>query len=254
MTRDMRFLMGGLAVLGIMIAGITIAGMTIAEDKAADTQTSASEQAIAESLKRLVFVPHDSGAPEVTDAGGVRSITILPKVELLAPESLARTLSASPTLYWHISKAAPGPVHFTLAADDPAIGAPLLQLDLDGIDQEGIYAVKLDDYGIALGEGQRYIWSVSLSSAQDSHTTDVAAQTMMLYSAAPDLAAALDQARPDERAVRLAAEGYWYDAVETLSQQIERGDALPWQDARARLLDQAGLLQAARFDRQSLTQ
>jgi hypothetical protein len=249
MIRDMSILMSGLVALGLLLADAAVA-----EDKAADTQASASEEAIAESLKGLVFVPHDSGAPKVTDAGGVRSITILPKIELLAPESLARTLSSSPTLYWHISKAAPGPVHFTLAADDATSAAPLLQLDLDGIDKEGIYAVSLDDYGIALGEDQRYIWSVSLSSAEDGNTTDVAAQTMMLYSAAPDLAAALDQAPPDERAVRLAAEGYWYDAVEALSRQIEGDGALPWQDARARLLDQAGLLQAARFDRQSLAQ
>ncbi|NJO37894.1 MAG: DUF928 domain-containing protein [Rhizobiales bacterium] len=247
MTIDRHILIGGLAAVGMLIAVASLA-----DDQGGDAQTSASEQDIAESLKRLVFVPHDSGAPEVTDTGGVRSITVLPKVELLAPESVALTLSSSPTLYWHISKAAPGPVHFTLLADDPAMADPLLDLDLDGIDREGIYAISLDDHGVALDDGQRYVWSVALSAAKDSHATDVAAQTVMLHSTAPDLAIALDRVRPDERAVRLAAEGYWYDAVETLSQQIETGDALLWQDARARLLDQAGLLQAARFDRQNL--
>ena len=101
-----------------------------------------------------MFVPHDKGAPAVTDAGGVRAVSIAPKIELLAPEQMARTLSPTPTLYWHISKAAPGKVRFTLIADDPAAIDPLLEIDIDGVDQEGIYGVSLDDHGIALESGE----------------------------------------------------------------------------------------------------
>ncbi|MDH3661195.1 MAG: DUF928 domain-containing protein [Alphaproteobacteria bacterium] len=246
MMSNKRILISGLAAIGVLAAA-----HGHAEDKpAAETGApSASEQDIAEALKSLVFVPHDTGAPEVTDAGGVRGVTVLPKIELLAPEGMARTLSPTPTLYWHVSKAAEGPVRFTLLADDVTAIDPLLEINLGGVDQEGIYGLSLDDHGITLEHGERYVWSVALASVGGNYGSDMVAQTMMEHVAAPELAKAVDAARPEERAVRLAAEGYWYDAVDVLSEQIETAANAPWQAARAHLLDQAGLLRAARFDR-----
>lgn len=247
MTKSKIIFMSGLVTLGAMaLTGVH------AEEKAATTQTpSPSEQEIAESLKKLVFVPHDKGAPEVTDAGGVRAVSVVPKIELLAPERMARTLSPTPTLYWHISRAAAGTVRFTLIADDATAIDPLLEFDVDGIDREGIYGISLDDHGIALESGERYVWSIALSPDSDNYSSDLVAQTVMEHGADPELAKALDQASPDARAIRLAAEGYWYDAVDTLSAQIEVFSSKhPWQAARGRLLDQAGLMQAARYDRQ----
>lgn len=246
MKKDASILMSGLVILG------ALAGSTgYAEEKAANepAATAPSEQDIAKRLEQLVFVPHDSGAPEVTEAGGVRAVTILPKVELLAPDQMARTLSPTPTLYWHISKAAIGPVRFTLIADDPTVIDPLLEFEVDGVDQEGIYAVDLDDHGVTLDHDKRYLWSIALSSESDGFGSDKVAQTIMEHSAAPELASTLDATRPEDRAIRLAAEGYWYDAVDTLSDQITDGAGEPWKAARANLLDQTGLLQAARFDR-----
>ncbi|MEM8948301.1 MAG: DUF928 domain-containing protein [Pseudomonadota bacterium] len=228
------------------------AGLVHAEEKAPadEAQPTLSENEIAESLKKLVFVPHDTGAPEVTDAGGVRAVTVLPKIELLAPDKMARTLSPTPTLYWHISKGTEAPLRFTLLADDVNVIDPLLEFQIDGIDQEGIYGVNLDDHGLSLEDGQRYIWSIALSSEGDSYGNDLVAQTVMEHKAGATLSSALETASPEDRAVRLAAEGYWYDTIDTLSDQIEAGDASPWQSARAQLLDQAGLLQSARYDRQ----
>ncbi|MEM7041413.1 MAG: DUF928 domain-containing protein [Pseudomonadota bacterium] len=216
-------------------------------------ESAPSEEEIAESLKKLVFVPHDSGAPQVTDAGGVRAVSVLPNVELLAPERMARTLSPTPTLYWHISKAAEHAVRFTLLADDPAAIDPLLEFEIDGVDKEGIYGVDLLDHGVTLTSGERYIWSVAVSTDSGNYGSDLVAQTVMEHAAAPALADILDGIRPEERAVRLAGEGYWYDAVDVLSARIEDDEGGPWQTARAHLLDEAGLLQAARYDWQGAT-
>lgn len=252
MNREKSILMSGLVALSA-----TVAIDSQAEDKAKDSpatdapaETVPSEDEISESLRKLIFVPHDAGAPEVTDAGGVRAVAALPRVELLAPDRMARTLSPAPTLYWHISTAAEGPVRFTLLADDVTVIDPLLELEVDGIDREGIYGVSLDDYGLTLEHGQRYVWSIAVSSEGDGFGSDLVAQTMLEYDAVPGLAATLDDARPEERAIRLAAEGYWYDAVNVLSDQIGSKATTPWKTARAQLLDQAGRLQAARFDRQ----
>ncbi len=246
MIEKKRILMCGLVALATLAASLAHA-----EEKATSTSEipAPSEDEIAESLKKLIFVPHDSGAPDVTDAGGVRSVTILPKIELLAPERMARTLSPTPTLYWHISKPAPGPVRFTLLADDVTTAKPLLDVQIDGIDQEGIYGVSLEDHDLTLEDGRRYVWSIALSSEGDSNGSDLVTESVMEHKSATALANALETARPEDRALRLAAEGYWYDAIDTLSDQMPSNQPL-WQAARAQLLDQEGLRQAARFDRQ----
>jgi hypothetical protein len=221
-----------------------------AEEKAAgEAATPApSEEAVAKSLAKLVFVPHDSGAPVVTETGGVRAVTVLPKVQLLAPRRMARTHSPSPTLYWHISKAATGHVWFTLISDDPAATEPLAEIKVDGVDQEGIYGVDLDDHGVTLEPNKRYVWSVIISTESSGFGSDQLAQTLLEHSPDADLAEALTNMAPEDRAIRLAADGYWYDAIETLSEQINADAGPNWKAARARLLDQTGLLQAARFD------
>lgn len=245
MIRKKRILISGLMALSALAA----TGGHAEEKVAIESSTpSPSEQKIAESLKKLVFVPHDTGAPEVTDAGGVRAVSMLPKIELLAPDRLARTLSPTPTLYWHISKATKTPLRFTLLSSDALTIDPLLEIALGDVYAEGIYGISLEDHGVTLENGKRYIWSIALSAKSGSHSGDIVAQTVMEHGTAPELAKALDDVPPEERAVRLAAEGYWYDAVDVLSDQIEAEAASPWQAARARLLDKAGLLQAARFD------
>ncbi|MGI9418595.1 MAG: DUF928 domain-containing protein [Geminicoccaceae bacterium] len=246
MRGNKRVFIGGLVALSTFAAGGGQAEEQAAPDDGNQAQT---ERKIAETLGKIVFVPHDLGAPAVTDAGGVRAVSVLPKVELLAPERMARTLSSAPTLYWHISKAAIGPVRFTLLADDPTAIDPLLEIEVDGVDQEGIYGVSLDDHGLSLESGERYVWSVAVSSDGAGYGADLVAQTVLAHAAAPELAQTLDSVAPEDRAVRLASEGYWYDAIDTVSGEIGGASGQTWHTARASLLDQAGLLQAARFDR-----
>jgi len=229
---------------------LSLSPVSYADEKDVDgvAGSPASNEAIVESLAKLVFVPHDSGAPVVTESGGVRAVTVLPKIQLLAPRRMARTLTANPTLYWHITKATVGNLWFTLVIDDSTVIDPLLETRIDDVDQEGIFSVDLNDHNITLEPGKRYMWSLVLSTESSGFGNDQIAQSLLEHSPNADLSAALGSLTPEDRAVRLAAEGYWYDAIQTLSEQIGADLDSPWKTARARLLDQAGLLQAARFD------
>ncbi len=139
-------------------------------------------------------------------------------------------------------------MRFTLLKDDVTTIDPLLELQIDGVDQEGIYGVSLEDHDLVLEDGKRYVWSIALSAEGGNYGSDLVSQTVMEHEAGPALANLLEAARPEDQALRFAAEGYWYDAIDTLSDQISSNKPL-WQDARAQLLEQAGLLQSARYDR-----
>ena len=100
--------------IAALVAGLGQAVFSLpamAEEK----QKSETEQKIEESLEKVIFVPHDVGAPKVTEAGGVRGIGSAAKLQVLAPERLTLSLSPSPTLYWYVSKPTESPVRFTLA-------------------------------------------------------------------------------------------------------------------------------------------
>lgn len=214
-----------------------------------------AEQKIAKSLEKIVFKPHDVGAPEVTDAGGVRGISAPPKLSVLAPERLSLSLSPSPTLYWYASKGSATPVRFTLLSDDPNVVDPVLEVDLGAHAGPGIYAVPLAHYGVRLDGQSLYSWSVSVASTDDALSAKPVSQTWLEHSPSADIASSLLFSSPFEQVVKLAGEGYWYDAINVVSQQIEAGDrSVPWREIRARLLDQIGLQQIAVFDRQSAGQ
>ncbi len=241
-----HLLISAAAAIALWLATASHADESTESDAAAST---ASEEAIANSLASLVFVPHDKGAPVVTEAGGVRAVTILPKVQLLAPRRMALSLSPSPTLYWHITKAAVDDLWVTLVnADSAVVEDPLLEVRVDGVDQEGIFSVSLRSHDVVLEPGQRYVWSVALLAGSSGLGTDQVAETHLEHRTDPDLSAALDGMPVEDRTVRLAAEGYWYDAIETLSDQIADDSLSPWRKARARLLEEASLLQATQFD------
>lgn len=215
-----------------------------------ETAENASEQDIKEKLEKVVFVSHDVGAPKVTETGGVRGISTAPRLFVLAPAQVARSLSPSPTLYYYVSKASEAPVHFVLLADEPSALDPILNVKLGAPAKPGIYGIALADHDVRLEPEQRYSWSVAMRSAGDPSSGRPIAQTWLehLPPAETNAFSALDT--PLDQTVQLAGQGYWYDAIEIVSRQIEAGErSLPWREVRARLLDQVGLRQVALYDR-----
>lgn len=236
-------------ITAALMAGLGQAALSlpaIAEEKS-KTET---EKKIEESLEKVVFVPHDVGAPKVTDAGGVRGIGSAPKLLVLAPERLSLSLSPSPTLYWYVSKDTETPVRFTLLSDDPNIVDPILEVDLGTRTGPAIYSIPLAQYGVRLASKRQYSWSVAVSTQDGAYSEEPVAQTWLEHSPSAELDPFLATSSPFDQTVEFANNGYWYDAINMVSRQIEAGDpSMPWREIRARLLDQAELKLAAKFDR-----
>jgi hypothetical protein len=184
----------------------------------------------------IVFVPHDFGAPEVTEAGGVRGApqTV---ITLLAPPALSKTLSPTPAFYWHIDQ----PIdraRFTLTGDTAV--EPLLEVTLEPMAEAGIYNLDLAAHHVALGSPGLYRWSVATDLSGVPAAAQIVAETQLVYdgdhTAPPtDVPAAL--------AGYLAENGYWYDLLDLVSRQMATAAAESdqWQALRTDLLQQVGL-------------
>lgn len=247
---------------GALIVGlgqILLSLPSVADEKPKKASTD-TEQKISESLEKIVFVPHDVGAPKVTDTGGVRGVSAAPKLFVLAPERLSRSLSSTPTFYLYVSKDTETPVRFTLLAQDSTTVDPALEFELGPFTERGIHEVSLADHGKRLeasskDEENRYSWSVALTSENGAFSEEPVAQTWLEHMPSIKTDLFLKTAAPFEQIAKLAREGYWYDALDLVSEQIEAGDqSHPWREIRADLLEQVGQKQAAAFDRQFISQ
>lgn len=192
-----------------------------------------------------VYQPPARGAPASRVGGASRGEQALLMLEVLAPEKGAGlTRQARPTLYWYISKDPNRPLEFTLI-DDQAV-KPLVEIPVT-VSRAGIHALRLD---YSLQPDVEYQWSVAAVADPQQRAGDtLASGTIQHTRPDPSLAARLDRAGPDELPFLYAEHGYWYDAIATLSEQI---DAHPeerrWRIWRGELLKQVGLREAAAHD------
>ncbi|MCS5635329.1 MAG: DUF928 domain-containing protein [Myxococcota bacterium] len=182
------------------------------------------------------------GGPSVRTGGFVRSIGEAgPSVEVLSPEHVGWTSRPAPTLYWRLSESTNLPVELVIA--DDVSPEPLLETRLEGVQAAGIQGLSLADRGLVLQPGVTYRWSVSLVMDEERRSRDRFAGSALVYRPVSAPAAAdLAVAPVAERAHRLAAQGYWYDAFHQLTLWLE---AEPREARllahRAALLEQVGL-------------
>jgi hypothetical protein len=245
-------------LLGVAFAGhLALSGSFALAQQAADPKPESTPAGKSSALDALVYVPHDYGAPEVTETAGARgggeAETELPNLLVLAPPKLARTLSTQPTLYWYLSGPSRVPVRLTLDDVEATSPAPLLELDLGALPAAGVYATALADHGVRLEPGHRYEWSVALAVNPEAYSEERVAKTILATAEAdPALLARIAEGPALARIEALATAGYWYDALDLLAQQIAAGDrSQPWRELRATLLEQeqVGLQAVAAFER-----
>ena len=194
------------------------------------------------------YVPPLHGAPGGriggASRGAIKPPEPLPTIDQLAPADHAgETISASPTLYYFVSKRVSWPMQLTISA--PLRPAPVLEVTIPTAPGPGIYALRLADYRARLEPGIDYTWSVSIILDRNAWSRNIVASADIVRvepSAATATAAA--GAGPG-RAAMFAGAGLWYDAVAAAvdGREEDRHAAL---DA---LLDQVGLADVARFDR-----
>jgi hypothetical protein len=188
------------------------------------------------------FLQRNLGSPKTRLGGATRGADDdIPRTEALVPEEAGQTLRAQPVLYWHLSKQTNHRIDFTLIGVDPI--NPLLEVTLEGEFEPGIQQIRLDEYGVMLQEGVRYQWFVALVPQPKQRLHDrIIGGGIERLSAPADLQSKLDAAPAADAHFILAEAGVWYDALDSLSQQImlSPGDA-KLAAQRAALLDQVGL-------------
>jgi hypothetical protein len=84
---------------------------------------------------------------------------------------------------------------------------PLLEKTINGIQQSGIQAIRLQDSGIKLQPGQEYTLTVALVNNPEQRSGDVVSSAMLKYQA---------PAKPLTDAAEMAEAGYWYDSLDKL--------------------------------------
>lgn len=199
-----------------------------------------------------VYRPPLRGAPPLTRlvGGGTRAKgKELPLLAVLAPEHTGLTVNEKPVLYWYLS--APVSDRLELTVIDETAIKPLLEVNLDPPKKAGVQRVSLANYGIRLKPGVEYQWSIALVPDPQKRSSDAITSGTIQYIAPPQpLSDKLAQAEPMTLSYIYAEEGYWYDALASLSELIEADPAdRSLREKRAALLKQEGLLDAADYDR-----
>ena len=199
--------------------------------------------------------PAVEGAPARRVGGGTRGFARgianqdAPTLALLAPNSIGYTLEAQPTLYWSAAGVAEKPLLFSLNYADPMSAGhfePLLEVPFSKV-KDGIYALDLKQHGITLEAGVEYETTLTAVMNEDGKpsSADVVATGLVQRVEAAQLSNLpenLTELGAKEKTFALASSGVWYDAVASLSSQIEaQPEDKDLRSQRAGLLNQVGL-------------
>ena len=215
--------------------------------RVADGQPGPSEK-----QQEPLYQPPRRGAPGGRVGGGTRGPSPgLPLLYALVPDHVAMTAEEQPRLVWYLSKATSLPLEFTVLE---GIGvAPLLEAPLSSPREAGIHMISLGEYDLKFEQGKTYQWFVSLIPDHARRSKDIIAGGMLEVVSLPEnIAEAVTQATPKEATRLLARAGFWYDAIGTISQEIQAHSTDPdLHDLRAALLEQVDLNTVAQVDRQT---
>jgi hypothetical protein len=202
--------------------------------------------------RRLAYVRPKTGATgtRVDGDGGSRGGGVkMPSLYVLAPNHTGLTARAQPSLFWYQS--GPASTRFELTIIEPKKPKPVLQVGAEAADQPGIHRLPLGKYNVTLTPGILYKWTIALVPDPANRSQDIIASgTIQRTEPDAQFTSALADAQGLDKAVICAGQGYWYDALEAVTKEI---DAAPKDKAlrlqRAILLDQAGLKDAAASER-----
>jgi hypothetical protein len=194
-----------------------------------------------------VYVPPMRGAPEARISGGTRGKTDVPvKLDVIAPNDIGETVKDQPTLYWFNSLPIKNDVDITIVTDDSNM--TVLEQMVHGPFVAGIHGFRLEGTKVRLDPQKVYQWSVTVKISASEPSQDIVASGMVQVVAPPKptVAIATDAVATVDFYAR---SGIWYDAIDTLSRQIDQnpadGTLRFYRDA---LMMQVGLNDVAAFD------
>ena len=198
---------------------------------------------------KVVYVPPKRGSPDGRVTGGTRGAgPEWPVLSALAPEHTGLTVREHPTLYWFLSKAATQPLRLTITEDQA--GQSLIDTRIPPPISPGIQGVRLADHGVRLLPGIHYRWLITLVPDPTHPSGYLFAGGAIERAELPEtLSKQLTGAGQLEAAALFAKQGFWYDAVTSLSEMIHAAPHDPNLRAqRAGLLEQVGLPDVAAYD------
>jgi hypothetical protein len=216
-----------------------------AQAAAAKSETAKSDTSESDPAKTApmpMFKPTNLGAPMTRMGGATRSTTgSVPRTEALVPEVAGHTLRAQPVLYWYLAAKTDERIDFALIGVDPI--NPIREITLEGPFEPGIQRIRLADHGVKLQPGLEYQWFVRVIPNPDQRLYDrVVGGGIQRVEPSGELDAKLAAAKRGGTHYALAEAGIWYDALDSLSLQIE---AAPENEnlraQRTALFDQVGL-------------
>ena len=201
---------------------------------------------------RLKYTPPKNAAAgtRVDGDGGSRGGGAKqPLLYVLSPDHTGLTTHSHPTLFWYQS--GPATTRFELTVVEPKKAKPVLKVATAEAKEPGIHRLLLGKYNITLTPGILYRWTVALVPDPADRSQDVIANgTIQCIEPDAPLTAALANANGLDKAALYAEKGFWYDALEAVTDEI---NAAPTDKEirlqRAALLDQAGLKIAAASER-----
>lgn len=188
----------------------------------------------------------DSGSPTRRVGGGTRDLGSKGFLAVLAPEHTGYVLNEQPVLYWSSSDDVKWPLAVRLAPLHQADAKSTMETILAPPLKAGIHAFNLAEHGVTLEPNVVYEWTLTLKQRNGQDIITSATIKRVKNKKLNDKPEALPER---ERPQLYAGAGLWYDAIESLSAQIEEhpNDA-SLREARASLLTQVGLPQVAELD------
>lgn len=243
-----------LLITGLLVFSATQA-LAADEKKTAVEINQDVENQQASTQKSFVYKPPQRGAPGARVGAGTRGQGLNgTRLYVLTPDHAAWTINAQPDLYWYVS--APGGARYQFAIIEDTSLKTVLESQLKEIARPGIQKTSLKDHNISLKPGVEYQWFVSVVEDETQRSADIVASGIIERVEIENRLAsrlASDELADVEKAMILAGESIWYDALASISAGIElKPEDKMLRGMRAALLEQAGLSEVASYDRQIL--
>ncbi len=168
----------------------------------------------------------------------------------LAPERTGLVGVDQPILWFFLSDPWPGGIEFSL--NKPKAREPELEILLEGPFTKGVYGIALADFDVKLAPDIEYEWFLAIALDPEERSADFLGSATIRYVEPSDaLKTLLAETSEDELQHVYAEKGYFYDAMNVLSKQIEAQNppagSLP-RKQRSALLKQVNLPIAAKYD------
>jgi hypothetical protein len=190
---------------------VVAAGEPAATVRDPEPKTNSADSSPAE----IVYRPPRRGAAIRRAAGGVRGGSkALPTPLALAPGHVALTTRQAPSLFWHIDGTLPAGARVFFTLNAPMEPNPVAETELELPQKAGIQRLRLERLGVSLEPGLEYEWFISLVPDMTRREADITSGGVIRR---------VNDTGIQERnpsAALYASHGFWYDALESLSDGI----------------------------------